>query len=171
MRDATRVNSATTTSGIVLKTNQKEVDAYLANLKKEQEAQEALYAARYKIAEQTVGGLMDLNSALVDSGIIDAKKGFQIAKTLGIAQATISTIEGTQNAFTTASASPITTAFPAYPFIQAGIAAAAGIARIASIRAQQFNGGGGNVPKPSAGGGGVGGVAAGRSGRLRVHWL
>lgn len=121
-------------------------------------AEKAFQDAKYSIAADAVGGLMDLNSALVDSGVIDAKKGFNIAKTLGIAQATISTIEGTQNAFTTASASPITTAFPAYPFIQAGIAAAAGIARIASIRAQQFNGGGGgNVPKPSGGGGGVGG--------------
>ena len=123
------------------------------------EGEKAFQDAKYRIAADAVGGLMDLNSALVDSGIVDAKKGFQIAKTLGIAQATISTIEGTQNAFTTASASPITTVFPAYPFIQAGIAAAAGIARIASIRAQQFNGGGGNVPKPSAGGGGVGGGA------------
>lgn len=123
------------------------------------EGEKAFQDAKYRIAADAVGGLMDLNSALVDSGIVDAKKGFQIAKTLGIAQATISTIEGTQNAFTTASASPITTAFPAYPFIQAGIAAAAGIARIASIRAQQFNGGGSNVPKPSAGGGGVGGGA------------
>ena len=119
------------------------------------EGEKAFQDAKYRIASDAVGGLMDLNSALVNSGIVDAKKGFQIAKTLGIAQATISTIEGTQNAFTTASASPITTAFPAYPFIQAGIAAAAGIARIASIRAQQFNGGGGNVPKPSAGGGGT----------------
>lgn len=123
-------------------------------------AEKQFQDAKYRIAADAVGGLMDLNSALVDSGIVDAKKGFQIAKTLGIAQATISTIEGTQNAFTTASASPITTAFPAYPFIQAGVAAAAGIARIASIRAQQFNGGGGNVPKPSGGGGGVGGGSA-----------
>ncbi len=157
-RDATRVTSATITSGIVLKTNQAEVDAVLANQKKQQEGDAALYAARYQIAQQTIGGLMDLNSALVDSGIVDAKKGFQIAKTLGIAQATIGTIEATQNAFTTASASPITTVFPAYPFVQAGIAAAAGIARIASIRAQQFNGGG-NVPKPTANGGGGGGGA------------
>ncbi len=157
-RDATRVTSATITSGIVLKTNQAEVDAALANQKKQQEGDAALYAARYQIAQQTIGGLMDLNSALVDSGIVDAKKGFQIAKTLGIAQATIGTIEATQNAFTTASASPITTVFPAYPFVQAGIAAAAGIARIASIRAQQFNGGG-NVPKPTANGGGGGGGA------------
>lgn len=157
-RDATRVTSATITSGIVLKTNQSEVDAALANQKKQQEGDADLYAARYQIAQQTIGGLMDLNSALVDSGIVDAKKGFQIAKTLGIAQATIGTIEATQNAFTTASASPITTVFPAYPFVQAGIAAAAGIARIASIRAQQFNGGG-NVPKPTANGGGGGGGA------------
>jgi hypothetical protein len=115
--------------------------------------EKAFQEAKYRIAADAIGGLMDLNSALVDSGIVDAKKGFQIAKTLGIAQATISTIEGTQNAFTTAQASPITTVFPAYPFIQAGIAAAAGIARIASIRAQQFNGGG-NAPKPTANGGG-----------------
>ena len=153
-RDATRVTSAIKTSGIVLKTNQAEVDAALANQKKQQEGEEALYAARYQIAQEAIGGLMELNTALVDNGIVDAKKGFEIAKTLGIAQATISTIEGTQNAFTTASASPITTVFPAYPFIQAGIAAAAGIARIASIRAQQFNGGG-NVPKPSTNGGGT----------------
>jgi hypothetical protein len=115
--------------------------------------EKAFQQAKLSIASNAIGGLMDLNSALVDSGIVDAKKGFEIAKTLGIAQATISTIEGTQNAFTTAQASPITTVFPAYPFIQAGIAAAAGIARIASIRAQQFNGGG-NAPKPSGNGGG-----------------
>jgi hypothetical protein len=123
------------------------------NQKRRLEGEKAFQEAKYRIAADAIGGLMDLNSALVDSGIVDAKKGFEIAKTLGIAQATISTIEGTQNAFTTAQASPITTVFPAYPFIQAGIAAAAGIARIASIRAQQFNGGG-NAPKPSGNGGG-----------------
>jgi len=122
-------------------------------------AEKAFQDAKVNIAMDSLTILTNLNSALVDSGLINAKKGFQIAKTLGIAQATISTIEATQNAFNTASASPITTAFPAYPFIQAGVAASAGLARIASIRAQQFNGGGGNVPKPSAGGGGVGGGA------------
>jgi len=123
------------------------------NQKRRLEGEKAFQEAKLSIASNAIGGLMDLNSALVDSGIVDAKKGFQIAKTLGIAQATIGTIEATQNAFTTASASPITTVFPAYPFVQASIAAAAGIARIASIRAQQFNGGG-NVPKPTANGGG-----------------
>lgn len=158
-KDATTLQSALDLSkGVVISINQTALADEEAR-KKRLEGEQALKEARLQIAQEAIGGLIDLNSALVDSGIIDAKKGFQIAKTLGIAQATISTIEGTQNAFTTASASPITTAFPAYPFIQAGIAAAAGIARIASIRAQQFNGGGGNVPKPSAGGGGVGGGA------------
>jgi len=125
------------------------------------EGERAFQKAKLSIAADAIGGLMDLNSALVDSGIVDAKKGFEIAKTLGIAQATISTIEGTQNAFTTASASPITTVFPAYPFIQAGIAAAAGIARIASIRAQKFNGGSTPpAPSPNGGGGGGGGGSA-----------
>jgi hypothetical protein len=131
------------------------------NQKRRLEGEQAFQEAKYRIAADAVGGLMDLNSALVDSGIVDAKKGFEIAKTLGIAQATISTIEGTQNAFTTASASPITTVFPAYPFIQAGVAAAAGIARIASIRAQKFNGGSTPpTPSPNGGGGGGGGTSA-----------
>jgi hypothetical protein len=127
--------------------------------KKRLEGEKAFQEAKLSIASNAIGGLMDLNSALVDSGIVDAKKGFQIAKTLGIAQATISTIEGTQNAFTTASGSPITKVFPAYPFIQAGVAAAAGIARIASIRAQKFNGG--PSPSTSSGSGGGGGSMGG----------
>lgn len=118
------------------------------------EGEKAFQDAKYKIAADTIGGLMDLNSALVDSGLIDAKKGFQIAKTLGIAQTIMSTIEGAQNAFTTANKSLITSVFPAYPYIQAGIATAAGLARVASLKAQQFNGGGGSQPSTSMGGGG-----------------
>jgi hypothetical protein len=118
--------------------------------------EKAFQEAKLSIVSDSITILENLNSALVDSGIVNAKKGFQIAKTLGIAQATISTIEATQNAFKTAQASPITTVFPAYPFIQAGVAASAGIARIASIRAQKFNGGS-TPPTPSPNGGGGGG--------------
>jgi hypothetical protein len=152
-RDATRVTSSTTANGIVLQNNQKEVEQAIANQKRIEEGEQALQDAKYRIAADTIGGLMDLNSALVDSGLIEAKKGFQIAKTLGIAQTIMSTIEGAQNAFTTANKSAITTVFPAYPFIQAGIATAAGLAKVASIRAQQFNGGGGSQPSTSMGGG------------------
>lgn len=153
-KDATTLQSAVDLAkGVVISINQTAI-ADEESRKKRLEGEQALKEARLQIAQQTIGGLMDLNSALVDSGIVDAKKGFQIAKALGIAQATISTIEATQNAFTTASNSPITTVFPAYPFIQAGIAAAAGVARIASIKAQQFNGGGSSSTTPSMSSGG-----------------
>ena len=156
-RDAVKLQSAITTSkGIVFAISQEQINSLESNQKR-LEGEKAFQEAKINIALDSLTILTNLNSALVDSGLINAKKGFQIAKTLGIAQATISTIEATQNAFNTASASPITTVFPAYPFIQAGVAASSGLARIASIKAQQFNGGGGDVPKPSAGGGGVGG--------------
>jgi hypothetical protein len=63
-----------------------------------------------------------------------AGEGSKVGKAAAIAQATISSIEGTQNAFTTAAKSPITTFFPAYPYIQAGVAAAAGLANIKAIK-------------------------------------
>jgi hypothetical protein len=157
-RDAVKLQSAITTSeGIIFAISQEQRNSLEASQKK-QEAEAAFQQSRIQIAQDSLTILENLNSALVDSGIVNAKKGFQIAKTLGIAQATISTIEATQNAFNTASANPITTVFPAYPFIQAGVAASAGIARIASIRAQQFNGGGTPpAPSPNGGGGGGGG--------------
>jgi hypothetical protein len=68
------------------------------------------------------------------------KKAFEIRKGLALASATISAVEGTINAFKTAQDSPITAFFPAYPFVQAGIAAAFGIAKIQQIRNQKFQG-------------------------------
>ena len=63
-----------------------------------------------------------------------AGKGSKIGKAAALAQATISAVAGTINAFKTASDNPITTVFPPYPFIQAGIAAAAGATNIAKIK-------------------------------------
>jgi len=45
----------------------------------------------------------------------------------------MSTIQGTQEAFTTANKSPITALFPAYPYVQAGAALAFGIANLKKI--------------------------------------
>jgi len=75
-----------------------------------------------------------------------AGQGSAIGKAVAVASATISGIEGVQNAFTTASKSPITTVFPAYPFVQAGLAAAFSAKQIQSI-----------ISTPSMGGGGGGG--------------
>jgi hypothetical protein len=121
------------------------------------EGEIALKNARLEIASQTIGGLMDLASAMSDFGLINAKKSFQINKALGIAQATISTYEGATAAFTTASKSPITIAFPGYPALMAGIAVTAGLAKIAKISATKFNPGSSSTPSAGGGGGGGGG--------------
>jgi len=89
----------------------------------EKKLNEDVQRAKLQSAGQTFGAIAQL-----------AGEGSKIGKAAAIAQATISAVQGTQNAFTTASASPITTLFPAYPFIQAGIAAAAGLANIKSIK-------------------------------------
>ena len=89
-----------------------------------------------------------------------AGKGSKIAKGVAIAQATISGVEGTINAFKTASASPITTVFPGYPFVQAGLAAGFAAVNIATIKSTNPSGGGGGggggVKAPSGGGASVG---------------
>ena len=74
-----------------------------------------------------------------------AGQGSAIGKAAALANATISGIEGVQNAYTTAQKSPITALFPGYPFVQAGIAAAFSAAQIASIV---------STPKPDVSGGG-----------------
>jgi len=100
--------------------------------------------AKFQAASQTFGAIAQL-----------AGEGSKVGKAAAIAQATISAVQGTQNAFTTASASPITTVFPAYPFIQAGVAAAAGLANIKSIKSTKV--GTATAPTtPTATGGGGG---------------
>ena len=125
------------------------------------EGQRALEASKYELAQAAIGGIMDLNDLLTTAGILNAEQSFKVGKALQLAQATISAITGTQNAFTTAAASPITTAFPGYPFVMAGVAAAAGAAQIAKIAATKFNKGGGSQPAPTAPSGGGGGMGGG----------
>jgi len=93
---------------------------------------EDVKAAKLDIAKQTMGLIMSI-----------AGEGSSIGKAMAIGQATISGYEGVQNAFTTANDSPITAAFPAYPFIQAGLAgsfAAVNIAKIASTNPRGSSG-------------------------------
>lgn len=66
------------------------------------------------------------------------KRAFQFAKAMKIASTIMSTIEGVQNAYKTAQDSPITTMFPAYPYVQAGLAAAFGATQVAKIKQTKF---------------------------------
>lgn len=125
------------------------------------EGQRALEASKYELAAATIDGMMSLNDLLTSAGILNAEQSFKVGKALQLAQATVSAITGTQNAFTTAAASPITTAFPGYPFVMAGVAAAAGAANIAKIASMKFNKDGGSTPAPTAPSGGGGGMGGG----------
>lgn len=84
------------------------------------------------------------------------RRAFNFAKALRIASTIMATIEGVQNAYTTAQKSPITAVVPAYPYIQAGLAGAFGAIQIAKLKSTKFNTqqasqqNGGGVPQMSA---------------------
>jgi hypothetical protein len=103
---------------------------------KEKDRKKALQSFNVGMAQQGLGIIADA-----------AGEGTALAKAAAIAQATISGVQGVQNAFTSANANIPATAssFGAYPVTMAalaGVFAAANIAKIAS-------GGGGGVTPPS----------------------
>jgi len=116
--------------------------------------------------------LDDKNEAIRDKAVMNAKldiakrtmsligeiagQGSAVGKAMAVGQATISGIEGVQNAFSTAQKNPITAVFPAYPFIQAGLAGAFSAMQIKKILSTKADGQGATPnPTPSAGGGGA----------------
>lgn len=101
--------------------------------------EELLRDAKINIAQNTLGLLSEI-----------AGKGGKVAKAIALTQATLSGIEGVQNAYTTAQKSPITALFPAYPVVQAALAGAFSAVQIAKISSTNASSGG------SSGGGSVG---------------
>jgi len=110
--------------------------------------------SKIQIAQDSLALISNITSLFGQRNEKEAKKAFQIDKAAKLASATISGIEGTINAFKTASASPITEFFPAYPFIQAGLAGAFAATNIAKISQTQFQGGKQNVNASNAPSGG-----------------
>jgi hypothetical protein len=81
-----------------------------------------------------------------------AGKDSKVGKAMAIASATISGVQGVQNAYTTAQKSPITTFFPAYPVVQAALAGAVAAKNIAAIKSVDSSGkGGGSAPTTTSG--------------------
>lgn len=101
----------------------------------------AVKEAKIQLAQSTLSALSNITALFAKNNEKNAKAAFKVQKAISIAQATISTYEAANNAYKTASASPLTTLFPAYPAISAGIAVAAGLANVAAIQQQQFQGG------------------------------
>jgi len=115
-------------------------------LEKEKEAAETR-----KQLEQDVQNAK-LDSAQAAFALIGeiAGEGSKVAKAAAVAQATVSGVQSTIEAYKTAAASPITTVFPAYPIVQAGLAAAFAATNIAKIKSTSMSGGGGSVDRGSA---------------------
>ena len=130
-------------------------------LKKRKENTEEATNATIAVTKAGIDSAISLNDFLVDNQLVTAKKGFQIAKALSIANATISTAEASIAAYKSVVGIPYVG--PVLAPIAAGIAVAAGVAQISSIANQQFNTSGGGAPSvggggastPSAGGGGA----------------
>jgi hypothetical protein len=117
--------------------------------------------AKLSLASETLGAIGNLAALFAKGDEKRAKAAFKIQKAVSIAQATVDTYKGANAIFASAAANPSTILFPAQPFIAAGVAIASGLANVATIAQQQFqggsaSGGGGNENPPSLPGGGGG---------------
>jgi hypothetical protein len=113
----------------------------------------AVQDAKLQSTSDALGAINGLVAAFAKGDEKRAKRAFQVQKALSIAQATVDTYKGANAIFTAAANNPATILFPAQPFIAAGVAIASGLANVATIAQQQFQGG-----SASGGGGGGGGA-------------
>jgi hypothetical protein len=115
-------------------------------------------AAKFQMAKDGIAAISALSAAFANEDEESKRRQFEFQKKLSLATAVISGIEAVQNAYTTAQKSPYTAAFPGYPYVQAGLAAAFSVAQVASIARTQYDspdtnfdtgGGGGSAPSQS----------------------
>ena len=127
-----------------------EVLAYYAGLRTDLEEKENNKKAEIeKLRKQQI--LNDASNTFNQIAQL-AGKDSKIGKAMAIASATISGVQGVQNAYTTAQKSPITTFFPAYPVVQAALAGAVAAKNIAAIKSVDSSGkGGGGAPTTTSG--------------------
>lgn len=117
-------------------------------------------SARLTMVADTFQAMLALSEAFAGEDEEKQRRAFALQKALSSASTIVSTIEGAQNAFATAQKSPLTAVFPAYPYVQAGLATAFGIAQLKQIQSQQFESS--DTPKTSSaprGGAPAGGVS------------
>lgn len=132
--------------------------------KEEKQKEKELQDAKYGIAKASIDSMMSLNDLLTTTGVLNAEQSFKVGKALSIAQTTISTIQGVQNALSaqTTIPEPFGSALKIANAIAIGTAGAANIAKIAATKFNAKGGGGssgGGATTPSGGGGG--GMGAG----------
>jgi hypothetical protein len=118
----------------------------------------ALKEGKIQLATDSLSIISNLAAVYGKGDEKRAKQAFKIQKAVSIAQATVDTYKSANAAFFATQANPVSILFPAAPYIAAAAAVAGGLANVASIKAQQFQGGGTspdtNTTPPSLGGGG-----------------
>jgi hypothetical protein len=122
-------------------------------LEEEQKAEQARADLRVNAMKTSLSIIGDLAQAFAGKSERQQKKAFQIQKGVSIATATIDTFLAAQGAYRS-QMSISTPDAPVRAAVAAGIAIAQGLARVAIISKQQFQGGGGS----GSGGGGGGSV-------------
>lgn len=122
---------------------------------KKKQLEEDVAKAKFKIAKDSLELVSNITELFGTKNKKAAKVAFQVDKAAKLASATMTGYEATLAAFKTGSDSPIAKVFPAYPFVQAGLAAAFAATNIAKIAKSKFEGGG-----SSGGGGGASGGGA-----------
>lgn len=143
----------------IAKANTAEVEAIQQRAaQKELADAQAVQDAKLALASQSLGAINNLVGAFAKKDEASQRRAFKIQKAISIAQATVDTYKGANAIFASAAANPATVLFPAQPFIAAAGAIAAGIANVATIAKQEFQGStpppSTETPPPSLGGGG-----------------
>ena len=140
-----------------------EMAAYLEKKEKQKQRDEEekarieqLNKDKFQLAKDGLQLVSDLASLFGQQDEKKAKLAFQVDKAAKISSATIAGYEAVLEAYKTGQKSPLTAVFPAYPYIQAGLAgafAAVNIAKIGKAKFQSSGGGGGSMSPAGAGGG------------------
>jgi len=124
------------------------------------EKQEAYESAVAELKQAATAGtfsiLRNLTTAFEKDTEEGQKKAFKRNQAINIAETLISTYAAAQKAYASQLAIPSPDA-PIRAQIAAGIAVAAGLAKVAAIKSQQFNGGGSAGGATGGGAGGIGG--------------
>ena len=119
---------------------------------------EELNKAKFQLAYDGLSLISELSSLFGEQDEKKARLAFQVDKAAKISSATIAGYEAVLEAYKTGQKSPLTVAFPAYPYVQAGLAGAFAAVNIAKIAKSKFQSSGGSMS--TSGGGGGGGAAA-----------
>ena len=95
-------------------------------------------AERFQLAKDTFGAIGQLSAAFAGEDEESKRRQFEFQKKLSLATAVVTGVEAVQNAYRTAQLAPYTAINPAYPTIQAGLAAAFAAAQVATIARSKF---------------------------------